>query len=37
MKNQLNRILPKEINKALVTDIKEMEIYELSKNSELSS
>lgn len=30
MKNQVNMKLPKETNKALGTDTKKMEIYELS-------
>ena len=30
MKNQVTMMIPKETNKALITDIKEMEIYELS-------
>lgn len=30
MKNQVNMILTKETNKALITNPKELEIYELS-------
>lgn len=30
MKNQVSIILPKETNKALITDPKEMEIYKMS-------
>lgn len=30
MNNQVTMMIPKETNKALITDSKEMEIYELS-------
>ena len=33
IKYQVNMTLPKETNKALMTDPKEMEIYKLSNNS----
>ena len=34
LKNRVNKSLSKKINKALIIDLKEIEIYELSKNSE---
>lgn len=33
MKNQINMLSPKDTNKAVITDPKEMEIHELLENS----
>lgn len=33
-KNQVNMMPPKEMNKSLITELKEIEIYELPNNSE---